>query len=325
LLLVSRCVPSADIRDDHRPAQTGLDLLDIQQIHDYGLPKRSQGPPEPMQDIELQYNNRARVAEHKVLFDGYARDSLAYRDERKNAGLAELGLSYGPSARQTIDLFSAERDSGSHLTVFIHGGYWQIFEPALFSHMARGVNARGIPMALIGYDLAPDATLAEIVTQTKRACVFLWQRYRRRLVLSGHSAGGHLTACMVAGKWREAGADIDDLVPAGLAISGVFELAPLLQTTMNQKLKLDEHSARQLSPINWRPPAGATVDAWVGGAESEEFLRQSHDFAKAWRTKGADTRVEIVDGANHFTVIDGLADPQSPMTARLAALATARR
>jgi arylformamidase len=277
-----------------------------------------------MMDMELQYNNRARIPEHAPLFEGYARDSRAYRDERVKAGLAELAISYGPSPRQTIDMFHAERDSGSLLTVFIHGGYWQIFEPALFHHMARGVNAHGIPMAVVGYDLAPAATLAEIVEQTKRACVFLWNRYKRRLVLTGHSAGGHLTACMVAGKWRAAGADIDDLVPAGLAISGVFELAPLLQTSMNQKLKLDESSARQLSPIYWRPPRGATIDAWVGGAESEEFLRQSRAFADAWRAKGADARAEIVDGANHFTVIHALADPKSPMTARLAALANTR-
>jgi arylformamidase len=277
-----------------------------------------------MLDMELQYNNRARIAEHKTLVEGYARDSRAYREERAEAKLAELGISYGPSARQTVDLFLPERDSGSHLTVFIHGGYWQLFEPALFHHMARGVNAHGIPMAIIGYDLAPGATLAEIVEQTKRACVFLWRSYRRRLVLTGHSAGGHLTACMVAAKWEAAGADIADLVSAGLAISGVFELSPLLQTTMNEKLKLDEGSARQLSPIYWRPPSGATIDAWVGGAESEEFIRQSEVFAETWRAKGANARSEIVDGANHFTVIHALADPDSPMTARLAALATAR-
>jgi arylformamidase len=276
-----------------------------------------------MPAMELQYNNRARVPDHQPLFQAYVDGSSAYREARVKAGRAELSIAYGSSPRQTIDLFLPDRDSGSLLTVFIHGGYWQIFEPALFHHMARGVNARGIPMALIGYDLAPAVSLADIVGQTKRACVFLWNRYRRRLVLSGHSAGGHLTACMVAGKWRDAGADIDDLVPSGLAISGVFELTPLLQTTMNEKLKLDEIWARRLSPIHWHPPRGSTIDAWVGGAESAEFVRQSRDFAAAWQAKGVQTRVEIVDGANHFTVINGLADPDSAMTARLAALAGA--
>src|SRR5262245_56425047 len=102
-----------------------------------------------MPDMELQYNNRARVPDHQPLFQAYTDGSRAYRETRVKAGRAELGIAYGPSPRQTVDMFLPDRDSGSLLTVFIHGGYWQIFEPALFHHMARGVNARGIPMAII--------------------------------------------------------------------------------------------------------------------------------------------------------------------------------
>lgn len=272
-------------------------------------------------DLELQYNNRARIPEHPEIVARWAQESQAYRETRGSAGLAELNLPYGASPRQVVDVFLPDTDDQSLMTVFIHGGYWQLFEPSLFSHMARGANARNMPMALIGYDLSPSVNLATIVEQTKAACVFLWRRYQRRLVLTGHSAGGHLTACMIAADWRAAGADIPDLVSRGLAISGVFELAPLIDTSMNDKLRLDAESARQLSPINWHPPKNALIDAWVGDQESDEFLRQSRDFVSAWEKKGVGARYETVPGAHHFSVIHPLADPESRMTARLAELA----
>jgi arylformamidase len=304
----------------HRPAanpRTGyLSLLNIQQICDeIKMPRCEMF--RMTYEMESQYNNRTRIAETPALLKGWADDAQNYRRNLADAGRAELNLEYGTSPRQIVDVFWPAADSGGHLTAFIHGGYWQLFEPALFSHVARGVNERGLPMALIGYDLCPDVTLEKIVGQTQAACMFLWQRYQRRLVLSGHSAGGHLTAAMITTDWAAKGASIQDIVAAGLAISGVFELSPLLKTSMNEKLRLNADSARALSPIYWPPGTRATIEAWVGEAESEEFQRQSSDFVKVWRTAGASARFELIAGANHFTAIAPLQNAQSPMVDRL--------
>jgi arylformamidase len=271
-------------------------------------------------EIEIQYNNRARIAETPQILQQWSDNAAAYRARMAASGHAELTVAYGTGPRHIVDLFWPAQDRAGHIVVFIHGGYWQLFEPALFSHLARGANARGIPMALMGYDLCPAVTVDEIVAQIRSACVFLWRRYKRRLVLTGHSAGGHLTAAMLATDWAAEGVD-PHFIASGLSISGVFELLPLLDTSMNDKLRMTEAAARALSPIGWTPRPAAQIDAWVGGAESEEVLRQSRDFAAAWAAKGARTRFETVDGANHFTIIAALTDPDSRMMQRLCEVA----
>lgn len=141
-------------------------------------------------------------------------------------------------------------------------------------------------------------------------------------MVAGHSAGGHLAACMLATDWKTLAPDAPaDLVPAAYAISGVFDLAPLTQVSVNADLKLDEKSARACSPLYWPVPAGRVLDAVVGGIESGEFLRQSKTIADAWRQGMVQTRYEAVPGKNHFDVIDALGEPDSAMTRRVVELA----
>jgi arylformamidase len=150
----------------------------------------------------------------------------------------------------------------------------------------------------------------------------MWQRYNRPLFLVGHSAGGHLAAAMVATDWPSLYPKAPaDMVPAGYAISGVFDLAPLTGISINQDLKLDAASARELSPLYWPIQPGRIFDAVCGGLESSEFKRQSRVLAEAWQQDGAQTRFGEIPGTNHFTVIDALADPQSAMTTRVSELA----
>jgi arylformamidase len=208
------------------------------------------------------------------------------------------------------------------LALFIHGGYWRSLDPSLFSHMARGLNSRGVAVAVVGYDLCPEVTIAEIIEQIRHACLFLWLRTGRRMMIYGHSAGGHLAGAMVATDWHERYPKAPaDLVPAAYSISGLFDLTPLVHVTMAQDLQLDDAQARQVSPLFWPAPAGRVFDAVVGGLESSEFLRQSRVIAEAWGKAGTRTRYEEIAGTNHFTVIDALPDPQSAMVARLAELA----
>jgi arylformamidase len=268
-------------------------------------------------DYEVEYNNRARVPEHPAIFERWKLDAGTFRTNHKHA---ELGLRFGPSDRQCIDLFwpDARRDAG--IVVFIHGGYWRSLDPFLFSHLAAGPNARGLAFALAGYDLCPAVTIAQIIEQQRAAVAFLGKRHGRRLVVCGHSAGGHLAACLLATDWRARDASLPaDLVSAALSLSGVFDLTPLIQTSMNADLKLDDAEARRVSPVFWPAPKAGRLDAWVGGEESAEFLRQSRIIADAWAGIGA--RCHVVPGANHFTIIDPFTEPGSALTSRLVELA----
>jgi arylformamidase len=267
-------------------------------------------------DYEAEYNNRARVPEHPAIIDGWARDAEAFRRDHP-----PVAVRYGPGERHVIDLFEADgAAAGAATVVFIHGGYWQGLDRARFSHLARGLRAHGVNVALPGYDLCPNVSIGDIIELIRAACRAL-ARFER-LVVAGHSAGGHLAACMLATDWRSVDPALPDgFVPAAYAISGLFDLKPLIPTSLNKALGLTEPDAERWSPLSWPPPAGRRLDAVVGGDESSEFLRQSRVVVERWRGAGAATRFEAIPGANHFTVIAPLADPDSPMTRRVAELA----
>lgn len=267
-------------------------------------------------DYELEYDNRARVPEHPEIFARWTREAEAYRQVTPKA---ELGLSYGPSPRQTIDLFPAD---GAALALFVHGGWWRSLEPAMFSQMAKGPNTHGISVAMVGYDICPQVSITAIIEQVRAACLSLWRYHHKYITLYGHSAGGHLVACMLATDFSTLAADAPaDLVPAAYAISGVYDLAPLLQITPNAEIRLDKKSAQTRSPLTWPPPVGRKFDAVVGALQSGEFLRQSKLIAEIWGERGVITRHEEIVATNHFTVIDLLTDPDSARTRRVVELA----
>ena len=224
-----------------------------------------------MIDYEVEYNNRARVPEHAEIFARWNAEAAAYRERMKTEENAELGLAYGTSPRQTVDLFFPEATGHTPLALFIHGGYWRSLDASTFSHMAAGLNSRGIAVAVAGYDLCPQVTIGQIINEMRTACLFLWRRFGQRLMVYGHSAGGHLAACMVASDWRKLDPKAPaDLVSAGYSISGLFDLGPLVHTAMNADLRLDEVEVGRVSPLNWPVSNPRVFDAVVGGAE---FLR----------------------------------------------------
>ena len=273
-------------------------------------------------DYEVEYNNRARVPEHPEIFERWQREAAAYRADATRDGRAEIGLKYGQSPRQTIDLFKPRGNDTGKLALFIHGGYWRSLEPSSFSQMARGMNQHGVTVAVSGYDLCPQVSIGDIIRQTQAACLFLWKRLNRRIMVSGHSAGGHLAACMVATDWKALDpAAPADLAPVGYAVSGLYDLSVLLHLSSNADFKLDAAEARRISPLFWPVARGRVLDAVVGGLESSEFLRQSKSVADGWRERGVETRYEEIAGTNHFTVCDPMTDPDSAMTRRLVELA----
>ena len=271
-------------------------------------------------DYEIEYDNRGRVPEHPEIFARWQREAATYRAA---AGDAEFAVPYGPSPRQTIDLFPAKEDDAmTPLALFVHGGWWRSLEPALFSQLAAGPNARGVTVAIAGYELCPNCSIAAIIEQMRSACLWLWRRHKKRIFVYGHSAGGHLAACLAAQDWKAFASDAPaDLVPAAYAISGVFDLAPLVHVSQNADLNLDAEEARRVSPLFWKVPSSRTLDAVVGALESSEFLRQSKIIVDGWGSRGVATRYEAITGTNHFTVVDPLGDPGSAMTRRVAQLA----
>ncbi len=270
-----------------------------------------------MADYETQYNNRARVPEYQQIFDRWAEDSAAFRATAS----CETGVSYGTSPRQYYDLFRPQVMTADALAVFVHGGYWQSLDPSSFSHVAQGLNACGVAVAVIGYDLCPDVTMATIIQQVRSACVALYRRFELPLVSFGYSAGGHLAACLLATDWTAVAQDIPaGVVRAGYGISGLYNLKPLTETSVNTALGLTFEEAERQSPLFWPAPSGLTFDAVVGGDESEEYLKQSRRLVDVWGLEGVRTRYEAMPGANHFTVIAPLAEADSTMTLRLAQL-----
>jgi arylformamidase len=268
-------------------------------------------------DYESEYNNRLRVPDHVTIAPRWQQASAAYR----SAARADLDQPYGPGERHRYDLFRCGSDNDP-LAVYIHGGYWQRGDRKDYSFVADKLNAAGIDVVLPSYSLCPAVSVMEIVAELRLCLAAVWRKTGQYPVVTGHSAGGHLTAAMVATDWSTVAGVPADLVRAGVAISGVFDLAPLIPTSINDLVGLNDASAREASPLLWPPPPkGRTLVAVVGGAESSEFLRQSREIADAWGRAGLVTECLVVPAADHFTVVDELSRPASPLFARVAALA----
>jgi arylformamidase len=268
-------------------------------------------------DYEAQYNNRRRVPEHVEINERWSLLAAAYR----LAGDAEMNLPYGSRERQRYDLFHAAGENPP-LVAYIHGGYWQRGDRKDYSFVARELNAKGVTVAIPSYTLCPAVSVMEIGDEIQQCLAAVWKKTKKRPVVVGHSAGGQLTAEMLARSWSSVSGVPADLVRRGCAISGVFDLAPLIGTSLNEAIGLTSGTARAASPLfRPPPPKGRRLIAAVGGDESEEFLRQSRAIAEGWGKVGVDASCLVVDGTNHFTVVDELIRPDSELLALIVALA----
>lgn len=204
------------------------------------------------------------------------------------------------------------------MVVYIHGGYWQWNDRTGFAFIAQALNAGGIDAALPSYSLSPTASVTDIVAELRLCLATIWERTGIHPLVVGHSAGGHLAAAMVATDWSGMSGVPADLVRAAVSISGLFDLRPLLTTSMNEVLGLDGDSARAASPRLWpAPPPDRTLLAAVGEAESAEFRRQSRDIVEHWGRGGMHTEYLEIEGANHYAVLDVLTRPGSELFARV--------
>jgi acetyl esterase/lipase len=257
-----------------------------------------------MPDIDIAYSNGAFIPAADTYPIRWAAEAAAFRTAQ--GPRARLGLPYGPGARQWLDLFLPE-GAARGLMVFVHGGYWMETGPRDWSHFAQGALDRGWACALPGYTLAPAARIAAITTEIGQAITRAAQDVVGPIAITGHSAGGHLSArmaCANAPLPPAVAARINRLVP----ISPLSDLRPLLAAEMNATLHLDAAEAAAESPALLPRRAGAPVTVWVGGAERPAFLDQARWLAEAWVCPR-----HIAPRLHHFNVVDDLTRPDSAL------------
>jgi arylformamidase len=237
----------------------------------------------------------------------WVQPAQAYRDELRGGGRATLDIGYGEGARNRFDLFLPEgRPKG--LVVFVHGGFWRALDKSFWSHLARGSVESGYAVAMPSYTLCPAIRISDITREVAAAIARAAAMVEGPLLLTGHSAGGHLVTRMISTTSPLAD-QVRARISHTLSISGVHDLRPLLNTAMNADLGIDEAEALTESPALLRPMPDARVTCWVGSAERPEFVRQNALLANIWTGLGAQTCAIEEPGQHHFNVIDGLADP----------------
>jgi len=269
--------------------------------------------------LEADFDTRGRVPEYPEIFLRWETAASEYRHQKLALGEALLDVAYGPEPRHTYDFFyaPADRMPRQRTAFFVHGGYWRTLDKSYFSHMAAGLNAHGFDVAAINYRLCPHVEIPDIVEDVKNAADHVSRAFGRKLLPFGHSAGAHLVSHLLATEW-EWRALPRDLTPAGMMISGIYDLTPLYQISVNEDLRLTPETAKSVSTLLGPVPVLADIAIVVGSTEAAPFLDQNKALFEAWRGPAQFSSLGILEGANHFDVIDSLAEPDSALTHRLA-------
>jgi arylformamidase len=271
--------------------------------------------------LERQYAGISPADFNTRVVPDWIRRSAAFRDR----SAARLGLAYGPGPRERLDIFPGRPGAAAATVVFFHGGYWQRFDPSVFSFVAEGLAGRGISVVMPGYDLCPAVRVGAIVEQARRAVLWTWRNAVRlglgeQVFVAGHSAGGHLAARLMAMDPGRPDALPPDLLKGAVPISGLFDLEPLRHTSINEALGLDRGEAAAESPLALKMASDAPQLVVCGDLEPAEFHRQSDIYAAAFLTASRRMERWTVPGRGHMDELDALADPHSEFVDRVVAL-----
>ena len=268
------------------------------------------------EELDQQYNAQATVGDITPFIEMYAKGS-----EHARASMDyEDALSFGPSGEETLDLFPAGDDTP--LFVFVHGGYWRALSKNESSFMAPCLAGHGIATAAINYTLRPYASMDEITAEVCRAMAWLYHNGRRygcdpeRMFVAGSSAGGHLGGMLVSGGWHAEFDVPENIIKGGVLLSGLYELEPVRLCYSNEWVGLDKDSALRNSPQHHLPDMGCPLILSYGGSETDEFKRQSEDYAAAWRAAGFEADCFEITERNHFDIPFELTDPGSVLMSK---------
>lgn len=281
-------------------------------------------PPAPFSDATWRrrdwddaFANMAHVANSHELPGFWSARAADYRASMRASGQRlELDIAYGEHPREAYDLVWPEGEARG-LATFVHGGYWMRLDKSHWTDFAEGARARGWVVCLPSYTLTPEARVSEITSQIGRAVEHAATRVAGPIRLSGHSAGGHLVTRMLC-EDSPLPDNTRSRIEHTLSISGLHDLRPLLHTRMNETLHLDLAEARRESAVLAQPAAAAPLTCWVGGGERPEFIRQAQLLADIWGGLDVPTACHVDGDHNHFTVLEGLKDPASEITAAFA-------
>jgi len=269
--------------------------------------------------LDREYDNRKKVANAADLIAGYAAESEVVR------GMLPcwLDVPYGLGSAETLDVFLPPGPTPVPVHVFIHGGYWHRMDKADFSYVARGFRPAGAAVVVINYALMPTVTMDELVRQCRAAVSWVWRNAASfggdpgRIFVSGHSAGGHLTAMVLSTDWGAFGSLPADLVKGGCGISGLYDLEPIRLCYLNEVLALTPEEAGRHSPVRLVPERAAPLLLAVGEREGPEYHRQTDELAAAWRARGLACEVMDMAGHDHFTIVRDLGDPATTLSRAL--------
>lgn len=276
-------------------------------------------------DFDAQYNLRAgRPDYEESVIPGWAADSEAARATLD----CTLDVRYGAGEKQKFDVFRCDESTAPTL-IYIHGGYWQRGDKSIYSFLATPFATAGVNVVIVGYDLCPTVTITRISEEIREALTFLWQNAavlginRDRIAVMGHSAGGHITQMMMATDWPAFESELPaDLVKTGIPVSPLSYLEPVrLTEALNAGIQMDAAEAEAESPMTSHPPVtDAPQLVVVGGAETDEFHRQSRMYVEKYTTNARQIDFYIVPDVDHFDELNVLADPASAFFAKTCAM-----
>ena len=265
--------------------------------------------------LDAAYNNTNAVGIEQR--NAYISDWETRSEIVNNIWRPRCDISYGSRPRQRLDVFSCGTAEAPTL-LYIHGGYWQMGDKETYGFIGDSALASGYNFVLVEYTLAPEVRMDEIVSEIHEAIDWVivnideYGGDPRRVFISGHSAGGHLTAMGMS----------DQRVAGGIAISGLFDLEPIRLNYLNQKLGLDEAEMLRNSPMNNIPSEPSPLVVTVGFGELPELIRQSEDYYNAWQSQGHPGRYLPISKRDHFSVLEELAKPDGLILAALEDLAS---
>jgi len=279
------------------------------------------------EEFDAQYNLRAGRPDYEVtVIPIWQEQSVQARASINN----ELDISYGNGDKQKLDVFRGG-DKSAPTLIYFHGGYWQRGDKSIYSFLATPFVTSGANIVIVGYDLCPSVTITQISQQAREAIAYTWRNAAElglnpdRLIVMGHSAGGHITQMMMGTDWPELGEDLPaNLIAAGVPVSPLSYLEPVrLTEKLNNGIRMDAEEARRESPmINHHPTTNAPQIVVVGGAETAEFHRQAQMYVDAFNTDQRTVELYVVPEVDHFDELNVLANPNSPFFKKVRTLMT---
>jgi arylformamidase len=269
--------------------------------------------------IDAQYNPSLALPAGSNPGEHYASQAQSARSKLR----CMLDVPYGPTVHETLDIFPADQPNAP-VFIFIHGGYWRAFSAHDFHGVALGLQPLGITTVVVNYALAPRVSIDEITRQTRAAAAWTLRNIAQyggdptRVGIGGHSAGGNLTAMCLQTAWADDYGLPQDPFKAALLFSGLYDIEPLRYSYLQPMIQLDDGIVRRNSPAFGVRPCKTPIWITWGGEESAEFSRQSAIYQTAWNGAGNHSELRPIAGANHFTVIHGLEQPDSEASSWLA-------